>query len=430
MANTECFMFGSFVLDPKRGLSLDGRPIHVAPKELALLNLFVHKHGQVVSHREIENRIWPRQEVSYASLARCVYSLRKLLEVDGLQYIVTAHKRGYRLAVAVNKTESTGIESALTHTISATPLAYSHYSAGAREANNPSPASQARAIQLFEEAVKVDPRFAAATASIADTRMYQVIRGEIAPALGLKLGLDACHRALEVNPYLVQATAALAWFTGAMMGQFEEAHAILDATHSIDPGYSRGYIYRSWIFRCQGLAQESVVAAQRAVDTDPHALLNRHSYSWALFCCDRAAEALTFERELQQTYTLDEIAHGYVGITAAYLGKHKEACAAIETAMQLSSSGPSVCAAASYILAKAGKTERALELAEGVIKAKLPRASRAQLAPAYIALGDTERALNLLRDARDEGCAWLAPARLDPRLSSLKSDDRFSALFS
>jgi pentatricopeptide repeat protein len=51
------------------------------------------------------------------------------------------------------------------------------------------------------------------------------------------------------------------------------------------------------------------------------------------------------------------------------------------------------------------------------------------LAPVYAELGDIERALDLLREARDEGCIWFAPARIDPRLASLKSDDRFLALY-
>jgi pentatricopeptide repeat protein len=52
------------------------------------------------------------------------------------------------------------------------------------------------------------------------------------------------------------------------------------------------------------------------------------------------------------------------------------------------------------------------------------------LAAAYAELGDVDRALALLSEARDEGCVWFGPARLDPRLASLKSDDRFLALFS
>jgi DNA-binding winged helix-turn-helix (wHTH) protein/Tfp pilus assembly protein PilF len=430
MTTSPYFIFGSYILNPPAGLFRDDRLVPVPPKELALLTLLVQMQGQVVSHQEIEEKVWPRQIVSYQSLARCVYSLRKLLDPDGHSYVETVHKRGYRLAVAVKKFESSRAQSALAQSISTIPLAYSHYAAGVREANEPRSGAQARAVLLFEEAARVDPGFAAARAALADTRMYQIIRGDLHPGQGLMLGMEAAQKALEVNPVLVQAMSVLAWFKGVLLAEFNEAHALLDEAQAIDPGYSRIYIHRSWIFRAQGLPRESVLAAKRAVDVDPHALLNRHSYSWALFCSGDAAAALALERELRQAYPLDEIAHGYAGIFAAYLGKRDEALEASEAALQLSSDVPTVCAAAAYIFARTGETQRALQLADSATEAVLPRAPRTMLAAIYAELGDIERAFDLLSKARDEGCAWFAPARLDPRLATLQSNNTFLALFS
>ena len=430
MTQNRLYIFGPYFLDSKSGLYRAEKPVPIPPKELALLELLVRKQGQLVTHREIENQVWPRQIASYASLARCVYSLRRLLNSDGTDYIQTVPKQGYRLAIAAKEVESPRDEKAVLQSISKIPLAYSHYVAAVRESNDPRPAGQIRAIRLFEKAAQEDPSFAAALASMADTRIYQAIRGQLAPAAALQLGLDACRRALDVNPALVQANAALAWFKGVMLSEFEEAHALLDAVHSIDPDFARSYIYRSWIFRCQGLADENARAAQQAVEKDPHSILNRHGYCWALFCSGRAAEALAIERELRKEYPLDEIAQGYVGVMAAYLGKLDDARAAIETAMHLSDGDPSVCAGFAYILALEGETEGALQMVNRAMEAISPRAPRPQVAAACTALGDIERAFRLLYEARDERCAWFAPARLDPRLTALKSDDRFSTLFS
>ena len=418
------------MLDPPAGLFRDDRLVPMPPKETALLLLLLQAQGRVVSHKEIEEKVWTRQVVAYASLARCVYSLRKLLNSDGKSYVETVPKRGYRLAVAVKTFEPSQTKSALSECISTLPLAYSHYAAGDRETNDPSSAGQSRAVLLFEEAARVDPKFAAAHAAVADTRMYQIVRGDLPPAEGLKLGLEASRRALEANPTLVQGMSILAWFKGAMLGELDEAHTILNEALAIDPGYSRAHVYRSWLLRSQGLARESTVAAQRAADINPHTLLNRHSYSWALFCNDRVAEALAHEETLQRMYPLDDIAQAYAGIFAAYLGRYREALAAIEAAIRISAHRPAVCAGAAYVFAKAGKTGRALQLAVEATAANLPRAPRPILAAAYAELGDVDRALALLSEARDEGCVWFAPARLDPRLAPLKSDDRFLALFS
>jgi pentatricopeptide repeat protein len=222
----------------------------------------------------------------------------------------------------------------------------------------------------------------------------------------------------------------LAWFKGAMLGEFDEAHNLLDEALAIDPGYSRAYVYRSWVLRNQGLARESTAAAQAGAEINPHALLNRHSYSWALFCNNCVAEALAHEVTLRQLYPLDDVALAYTAIFAAYLGNYRDALEAIEAAIRISAHRPAVCAGAAYVFAKAGKTARALQLAVEATAATLPRAPRPILAAAYAELGDVDRALALLSEARDEGCVWFAPARLDPRLAPLKSDDRFLALFS
>lgn len=423
------FLFGPFALYPETGLFRDERLVSLPPKEFTLLKLLVHLRGQVASHADIEKLLWPRQVVSYTALTHCVYSLRRLLGPQGKRCIQTVPKRGYRLSLQVRKIESPHVNAARRESISTIPLALSHYSAAMREANDPRPAAQVRAILLFEEAAKVDSGFASAHAAVADTRMYQLIRGFLHPRDGLELGLQACHQALDINPNLAQGLAALGWFEGVMMRHFDAAHATLDQALTIDPDYSRGHMYRSWLHRCQGQPAANIEAAQRAVDTDPHALLNRHSYCWALFCGGRADEALKMERVQQREYPQDEIAQGYVALFAAYLRNTVEANAASKPALQLSVNNPAVCAAMSYVMARTGKDTEARRLAEFAYEAVQPRAPRPMIAPAYVELGDQERGLALLQEAYNEGCAWLLPARLDPRLKKLESDPRFTALF-
>ncbi|MCB0635174.1 MAG: winged helix-turn-helix domain-containing protein [Pseudomonadales bacterium] len=423
------FLFGPFALDPEAGLYRDERLVRLPPKELALLKLLVQLKGQVASHMDIEQQLWPDRVVSYAALARCVYSLRRLLGPEGKKLIETVPKRGYRLAVAVRKFEPPRGETALSQSISGIPLAYSHYFAGAREANDPRPAGQARAIMLFEEAAKVDPAFAAAHAAVADTRMYQVIRGFLHPRDGLELGLRACRQALDINPRLVQGLAARGWFEGVMMQRYDAAHACLDKALTIDRGYSRAYAYRSWVFRCQGKSQHSVTAIRKAVEMDPHALLNRHSLCTALFCAGGVEEALGIERELRRQYPQDDIAQGFFALFAAYLGHTREALVGCSAALQLSADLPVVCAAMAYVLARAGKLTEARDLAASAYAATLPRAPRPMLAAVYVELGEEQHALALLQEAREERCPYFAPARIDPRFAKLKRDRKFAALF-
>ena len=133
-----------------------------------------------------------------------------------------------------------------------------------------------------------------------------------------------------------------------------------------------------------------------------------------MFCGGRARDALHMERIQQRDYLQDDIAQGYVALFAAYLGQAEKASAASRIALELSPDVPVVSAALAYVLARLGKPAEARKLAELVHSAVLPRAPRPFIAPVYVELGEEQRALALLQEAHDEGCALLPPARLDP----------------
>ena len=91
---------------------------------------------------------------------------------------------------------------------------------------------------------------------------------------------------------------------------------------------------------------------------------------------------------------------------------------------------PANLTAVSYVLARTGRAREARKLAASINVEEPPRAPRTHLAMTYVALGETETALELLRQARSEGCPWFATARFDPRIGALKDDTRLQALYS
>lgn len=110
-AGRRSLAFGPFRLEPDdRLVALDGTPIHLAPKELALLRVLAEAGGRVVRKEEIYRRLWPDVAVSDSSLTRCVRSLRAALGERGRQggYVETLHGRGYRFAAPVEKMSSNG----------------------------------------------------------------------------------------------------------------------------------------------------------------------------------------------------------------------------------------------------------------------------------------------------------------------------------
>jgi hypothetical protein len=78
-------------------------------------------------------------------------------------------------------------------------------------------------------------------------------------------------------------------------------------------------------------------------------------------------------------------------------------------------------------LARAGQRDEALEVTQRIESSTLP-VPRALLAPAWLALGERERALNLLQAAASDQSPYLHYALADPRLREIRGDPAFERL--
>ena len=92
---------GSIVIDLERRIvTVDGREVHLTPKEFDLLSLLAARAGQVVTHRAILRAIWGPHSVDQPEHLRVlVGQLRKKIEDDAARptRLLTEPWVGYRL---------------------------------------------------------------------------------------------------------------------------------------------------------------------------------------------------------------------------------------------------------------------------------------------------------------------------------------------
>jgi Tol biopolymer transport system component/TolB-like protein/Tfp pilus assembly protein PilF len=101
------YQFGTFVLNTQEQLlTADGRPVHLPTKEFETLQMLVENNRKVLSKDEMMSAIWNDTFVEESNLAQYVSRLRKVLNVDGNQYIKTISKRGYRFSAEVRISDS------------------------------------------------------------------------------------------------------------------------------------------------------------------------------------------------------------------------------------------------------------------------------------------------------------------------------------
>jgi Tol biopolymer transport system component/DNA-binding winged helix-turn-helix (wHTH) protein len=100
----EFYVFGPFRLDVAERLLLRaGVTIPVTPKAFELLLVLVSHHGHLLGKDELMKTIWPDSFVEEGNLSWNISQLRKALGdgQDGIHYIETVPKRGYRFIADV-----------------------------------------------------------------------------------------------------------------------------------------------------------------------------------------------------------------------------------------------------------------------------------------------------------------------------------------
>jgi DNA-binding winged helix-turn-helix (wHTH) protein/tetratricopeptide (TPR) repeat protein len=95
--------FAGFRLEADGSLYRGETLLHVAPRELAALQLLLSNAGQIVTPQQLKQALWGNVHVTADSVPRCMSSLRARLQPDNC--IQTVYKRGYRLFAEVRLNE-------------------------------------------------------------------------------------------------------------------------------------------------------------------------------------------------------------------------------------------------------------------------------------------------------------------------------------
>ena len=106
VAKSTFFSFGPFRLLPLEGALLDGEIlVRLGSRAMAILLALVENAGELVTKRELIDRVWPDTTVSDANLTVHIVSLRRVLgqREAGERYIINEPGRGYRFAAPVQK---------------------------------------------------------------------------------------------------------------------------------------------------------------------------------------------------------------------------------------------------------------------------------------------------------------------------------------
>ncbi len=381
---------------------LGGRLLKLPPKERAALGLLWRQRPAVVRKDQFAEAAWAGLAMSDESLARCISRVRRTLAPLGLK-VEAVYGLGYRLE-----------EPAAPPAQAAGPSAQGQDAlAHARQLLlQRTPAALGLAIELMRGLVRDEPGYAAARVALADALSVAVGWGLLPTPSAVDEGLAALALpGADAEPGLHAARGALL----DMAWRFDEAALCFERALASDGdkpdtllGYARHLLYTNQ-------AERAVQVLGRVRQLAPHALHPRLTLARALVQSGRGAEAVA---EVQATL---EAQPGQLVVLAfslalqALVAPRPDLETAAVRLTQGADAPPFVWTVSSFVLARLGLREPALDIVDTALLCSATSAGEATLyAASLAALGEHDRAATLLRRAADERCGMLALVLRDP----------------
>ena len=308
------------------------------------------------------------------------------------------------------------------------PEAHDAYLQGRYFWNQFTPDSFPRSIESFTKAVELDPDYALAYVGIADYYTWATIYGMFPPAETHEKVRENAERAIELDPFLAEAQAALGLYYSNRL-QFEKAEALYRKAIDLNPNYSLSHEWLSSVLVGTGRfdeGREEVLISERL---NPMSLRAKVLSAWTIYQTRDFAAA---EREARLLMDLNpNFMQSHLQLANVLL-ETGELDAALSHAQQAADHEPesplpfyNLCTA----LARNGRLDEARELV-----ARWKEIAASHYVPPYflglasIALGDFDDAFAYLNACVEECSPWSIWIGTEPKLDPIRGDERYKTL--
>src|SRR6266702_2107416 len=315
---------------------------------------------------------------------------------------------------------------ALAKTPTENPEAHRLYLLGRYHFGKATQAGWSDAIQVFNQAIQLDPSYALAYCGLADN--YGFLGGSFMPGKeAWAKEKDAAQKAVSLEPNLADAHLSLAL---ALAGDFDWPGTDREMKRALglNPNLALARDQFAWLLTVHGRFDEAVAQSGKAVELDPLSPLININLAWWLHCARRFDEAIA---QARKTLALDPNyawAHRTLASSLRRKGDTAGALAEMQKAQSLDPDPWSI-GCFGYALAVSGDRAKARQiLGDFEILAKQRYVSPAASMVVYLGLGEKEKALEWLEKCyadRDAQCCFL---KVDPLYDSLRNEPRIQAL--
>ncbi|WP_147653647.1 winged helix-turn-helix domain-containing protein [Vulcaniibacterium gelatinicum] len=477
------YAFAGFRLDPRTRLLYgpDGAPVHLGGKAVEVLLYLVEHADRVVGKDELLEQVWAGRVVEENTLTQAVSALRKALGTGAgdHRFILTVPGRGYRFVAALESPQAAAagpptwptprlpppprwrravlaalmavvplllvasrpkppLPAALTpRTVAAprntcdggnTPAARA-YLEGRYLMGRLHTRRYPLAFAALDRAIRLDPSCARAWAALATLHVSQALGADAEPRVAFPRARLAVGRALVLDPDLAEAWVAKGQIEAWFDWNWTLARASFERALALDPNSPEAHRAYALAIAIQDPGSpEWMQHNRRAHELDPLAPAPMLTLANSLAESDpKAADALIARvLELEPDYW-----HAYydrAGYTLSR-GRPRDAIPDLLRAVEYSHGHAWTVAELAKVYLAIGERERAVALLRELeARDRTGYVPATALARIHAALGDTERAMDALERAYEERDPRIAYFTLSRSFASLHSHPRFRAL--
>jgi len=287
-----------------------------------------------------------------------------------------------------------------------------------------------KAIDYYDEVIRIDPSFAPAYAGLANCYSLLCYYSGTSPAESYPKAKAMARKALELDETLAEAHTALAVVLRDYDYAWAESEREFKRAIELNPGYATAYQWYAEYLAALGRFDEAIQVMQRARELAPSEPIVAADLGWVLYLARRPNDAIA---QLKQTIEREPEfapAHWFLSLAYAQKGLLVPALESADTAVALSGGSTRIMADCAVLHARAGNRDLATSLVQRLhdVAARGNYVSPYELALVNVALGRNEQALDLLDQSVHDRRWELVNLQVDPMLDPLRQDGRFARL--
>jgi TolB-like protein/Flp pilus assembly protein TadD len=378
------------------------------------------------SIRKAGNRVRITAQLIQAESDKHVWSQsydRDLTDVFAIQGDI-AGQVAEALKVQLLSKEKQSIEKKAT----TSPEAYTLYLKGRYYWNERTEAGVKKAANYFEEALKIDPRFAIAYSGLADSYSIMADYSWMDPVEAGLLAKRYATRALEIDDTLAEAHASLGLILLNHSWDFGSAERELKRAIELRPNYPAAYHWYGILLGFLGKRKDAHEMLKRARDLDPFSrVLNMAIGANLYYLREYDQSVVQLDKVIEENPDLAAV-HFWKSLVYTQAHKFEDAIEEAKKAVELDNGSANMKMSLAAIYARAGDKESGTRVMNEALTDKKGYVSPASIAMVKFWLGQKDEAFHLFNKAVEIHDNTLLYIRGAPSFEEYQSDPRWSEI--